>query len=310
MPPHAAGAVLVTYMAQRFRYQSPDGWTERIASGVVTVNGEVTVPDRVLAEGDRIAYSVVLHEPPVDTGITLLHEEPGFAVAVKPGQLPSHGDGTFVTHTFIYAIGRMLDSGGGKARLVHRLDRETSGIMVVARTKPAHASLMKQFAAGTVGKEYMAVARGRVERDRFEVAGWLGRAAGSIISIRRGMVPAGSFDARESRTEFEVVRRLDDATVVRCVPKTGRTNQIRVHLESVGHPIVGDKMYGKTDEEYLAFVRHVKAGGDVAYAGHAETPRQWLHASRLSFDHPETGARLVFEAAPPADMADWIAARS
>lgn len=298
------------YMAQRFRYQSPEGWTERIASGAVTVNGDHAIPDRILAEGDRIAYSVVLHEPPVDADITMLHEEPGFAVAVKPGQLPSHGDGTFITHTFIYKIGRLLDPAGGKARLVHRLDRETSGIMVVARTKPAHASLMKQFAAGSVEKEYIAVVKGVVERDRFEVAGWLGRDPRSIISIRRAMVPPGAFDARESLTGFMVERRLRDATVVRCIPKTGRTNQIRVHLESVGHPIIGDKMYGKTDEEYLAFVRHVKAGGAVSYEGHAETPRQLLHASRLSFDHPETGARLSFEAPLPDDMPQWIEARS
>ncbi len=297
-------------MAQRFRYQSPDGWTDRIASGDVTVNGERTAPDRVLVEGDRIAYSVVLHEPAVDARIEVLHEEPGFAVAVKPGQLPSHADGTFVTHTFIYEMGRRLDPAGGKARLVHRLDRETSGIMVVARTKPAHAALMAQFAAGTVDKGYVAVVKGVVVADRFEVSGHLGRAVGSIISIRRGMVPAGSHDAKPSSTEFIVERRLADATVVRCVPKTGRTNQLRVHLESVGHPIVGDKMYGRTDDEYLAFIRHVKAGGDVAYAGHAETPRQWLHAARLAFDHPETGRRLTFEAPLPADMADWIAGRS
>lgn len=254
---------------------------------------------------------MVLHEPPVDTDIAILHEEPGFAVAVKPGQLPSHGDGTFVTHTFVYEMSRRLDGPGipGHVRLVHRLDRETSGIMVVARTKPVHASLMRQFAAGTVEKEYVAVVKGLVERDRFEVGGWLGRDPRSVISIRRAMVPAGALDAKESRTEFVVARRLRDATVVRCIPKTGRTNQIRVHLESIGHPIIGDKMYGRTDKEYLAFVRHVKAGGDVSYAGFAETPRQLLHASRLSFDHPETGARLSFEAPPPEDMRRWIDGR-
>jgi len=99
---------------------------------------------------------------------------------------------------------------------------------------------------------------------------------------------------------------LTDATLVRCLPRTGRTNQIRVHLAHIGHPVVGDKLYGKTDEEFLAFVRHVRAGGDPGFPGRAETPRHLLHASRLAFDHPETGRRSIFEAPMPDDMREYI----
>lgn len=102
------------------------------------------------------------------------------------------------------------------------------------------------------------------------------------------------------------MRDLGGATLLRCIPRTGRTNQIRVHLDSIGHPVVGDKLYGKTDEEFLEFIRHVKAGGDPGYAGHAEVPRHFLHAAKLSFDHPVTGSRVTFEAPMPADMRDWI----
>lgn len=276
------------------------------------MNGAAADPGLVLRPRDLVAYEVVLREPPVDDRIGVLHEEDTFVVAVKTGQLPSHADGTFVTHTFIYLLTERLRAGGwtGLVRLAHRLDRETSGLMVVAKEKAAHRHLMRQFTAGTVEKEYLAVVRGTVEAERFEVAGLLGRDRASRIAIRQALLSAGSATGRDSLTRFERVRALSGATLLRVIPKTGRTNQIRVHLASLGHPVVGDKLYGKTDEEFLDFVRHVKAGGDPAYTGHAETPRHLLHASRLAFDHPVTGARVVFEAPVPTDMQDYIEAHA
>ncbi len=272
----------------------------------MTVNDEPGRPGLKLRHGDLVAYAVELKEPPVDTRIIVLHDEPAFAVAIKPGQLPSHADGNFIKHTFIHLIQGMLKKGPGDARLVHRLDRETSGLMIVSRDKEAHANLMRQFAAGTVEKTYTAVVTGRIGQERFEVSGPLGRDPASAISVRHALVPADTPGAKDSRTEFVVEQVLKDATVVRCIPHTGRTNQIRVHLTSIGHPIVGDKLYGKTDEEFLAFVRHVRAGGDPGYAGHAETTRQLLHASTLSFDHPKTGERVTFTAELPFDIRDYI----
>jgi 23S rRNA pseudouridine1911/1915/1917 synthase len=178
--------------------------------------------------------------------------------------------------------------------------------MVVAKEKTAHANLMRQFEAGTVKKEYLAVVKGRVEQEKFEVSGFLGRDPNSRISVRHALVPAGTGHARDSLTRFERVRELDGATLLRCLPETGRTNQIRVHLASVGHPVVGDKLYGRTDEEFLEFIRYVKAGGDPAYPGHAEVPRHLLHAFRLSFDHPVTGERVTFQAEMPGDMRGYI----
>ena len=97
---------------------------------------------------------------------------------------------------------------------------------------------------------------------------------------------------------------------MKCAPKTGRTNQISVHLDSIGHPIIGDKLYGRTDEEFLEFIRHVKAGGDPSFPGHLEVPRHLLHASRLSFTHPESGKLLTFEAEMPVDMRNFIQERT
>jgi RluA family pseudouridine synthase len=308
VPLRHTGSTLLDYLALRFRYKSREDWEERIASGVVTVNGVSVPPGKVLAHGDRVAYRVVLDEPVVDTNIRILHEERSFLVAHKPGQLPSHADGRFIKNTFVYLLARMLKSRGldGDIRLVHRLDRETSGLMVVSRTGVAHASLMRQFAAGSVEKEYLAVAKGRIDRELFEVAGWVGRDPASTVSIRQGLVPAETRGAKHSLTKFSVVRLMADSTLLKCVPRTGRTNQIRVHLASIGHPVVGDKLYGKTDEEFLAFVGHVKAGGEASFAGHAETPRHLLHASGLGFNHPETGQRVDFTSAMPDDMKEYV----
>jgi len=308
VPLKQAGSSLVDYLAFRFPYKLREEWERMILDGKIAVNGEPGRPDRVLRQGDMVAYEVVLKEPPVDATISVIHDELTFVVAAKSGQLPSHADGNFVTHTFIHILTERLRAGGwtGLVRLVHRLDRETSGVMVVAKDGVAHANLMRQFQDGTIGKEYLAIAKGRSDQERFEVGGPIGRAPASQISVRQALVPAGTRGARDSLTRFERVRELRDATLLRCIPATGRTNQIRVHLESAGHPVVGDKLYGKTDEEFLAFIRHVKAGGDPVYAGRAEVPRHLLHASKLSFDHPVTGARLTFEAPMPEDMQSYV----
>ena len=312
VPARWAGRALADYLAERFRYKPREEWAALIRDGKIAVNGAPGTPGQPLRQRDLVAYEVILREPPVDADIRLVHDEPAFVVAVKTGQLPSHADGTFVTHTFIHLLTEKLRAGGwtGLVRLAHRLDRETSGLMVVAKDKPAHRHLMRQFVAGTVEKEYLAVVRGRVEAERFEVGGFLGRDRGSRITIRQRVYEAGDARGREALTLFQRERLLDGATLLRCVPKTGRTNQIRVHLASVGHPVVGDKLYGKTDEEFLEFVRHVKAGGDPAYAGHAETPRHLLHAAKLAFDHPVTGARVSFEAPVPADMQAYLDAHA
>jgi 23S rRNA pseudouridine1911/1915/1917 synthase len=312
VPFNSAGKSLLDYLSHRFRYQARESWAGLIREGKVTVNGKKAEPALRLQKGDRVAYSVILQEPPVDRKILILHEEESFLVAFKPGQLPSHADGNFIRNTFIYLITQMLRNKGwkGDIRLVHRLDRETSGLMVVAKNRSAHSDLVRQFEQGLVKKEYMAVAKGRIQEETFEVNRAIGRDPESQISIRQKAVPPGTPFSKPSLTLFEKLKVLKDATLLKCIPKTGRTNQIRVHLDSIGHPILGDKLYGRTDGEYLEFIRHVKAGGDPAFPGHSEVPRHLLHASKLAFAHPETGTLLEFEAPLPPDMKGYIQTNS
>jgi 23S rRNA pseudouridine1911/1915/1917 synthase len=278
-----------------------------IGIGKVTVNGAKVKSDHLLKKDDTVTYSDVLREPPVDANLEVLHEEESFLVADKPGNLPSHSVGRYIRNTFIYLLRqRMADRGfQGTVHLAHRLDRETSGLIVVAKTAGAHRALLRQFETGTVKKEYIAVARGIIRRDSLEVKGFLAPDRDSCISIRKKVFTGEAAGSKYSGTAFDVMERLASSTVVRCRPVTGRTNQIRVHLEHAGHPLVGDKLYGRTDEEFLAFARNVRAG-DYDPLPWLESPRHLLHASRLVLNHPISGDLLAFDAPLPEDMRSFI----
>jgi 23S rRNA pseudouridine1911/1915/1917 synthase len=278
-----------------------------IGLGKVTVNGKTTEAEHLLKKDDIVSYSDVLREPPVDSNIQVLHEEETFLVASKPGNLPSHSVGKYIRNTFIFLLRQRMAGKGfqGTIHLAHRLDRETSGIIVAAKTAIAHRSLLRQFEAGTVKKEYIAVARGIINHDSFEVKGFLVPDRDSCISIRKKVVFDDAAGSKYSDTAFDVMERLASSTMVRCRPVTGRTNQIRVHLKHAGHPLVGDKLYGRTDDEFLAFVRNVRAG-NYDLLPWLEAPRHLLHASRLVINHPISGEVLAFDAPLPEDMRSFI----
>jgi 23S rRNA pseudouridine1911/1915/1917 synthase len=302
-----AGLRLIDFLCSRFKYHTREQWNDIILRGKVSVNGAGSIPEYVLKKNDSVSYTVVLREPPVDTGIKILHEEDTFLVAYKPGNLPSHADGNFIKNTFIYILRqRMIEHGyTGPVKLVHRLDRETSGVMVIGKTDDAHRNLVRQFEDGAVKKEYLAVARGIITEDAFQVSGAIAPDEESTISIRKKVVPEGTSGSRSASTRFEVIERLHDATLVRCLPATGRTNQIRVHLAHVGHPLIGDKLYGRTDEQFLEFVRRAREG-NFDILPWMEAPRHLLHAAKLSFNHPITGTYISFEYPVPDDMRSYI----
>jgi RluA family pseudouridine synthase len=306
--PAQSGQNLLDYLVKRFQYQDRAAWKLIIERGKVTVNGVIVSPQQILKSKDLVAYSVVLNEPPVDKNIEILHDEETFLIANKPGSLPSHADGNFIKNTFIYILTERFKNKGfeGKLNLVHRLDRETSGLMIVSKSRAAHQKLTLQFENGTIAKEYLAIARGVVTDDFFEVAGSIGKDPQSQISVRQKVVDPGTIDSKISLTRFEKIKSYKTATLLRCIPKTGRTNQIRVHLDSIGHSLIGDKLYGRTDDEFLEFIRHVKTGGDPSWPGHLETSRHMLHAARIIFQHPETGKMVTFEAPPPEDFNEYL----
>jgi 23S rRNA pseudouridine1911/1915/1917 synthase len=310
VPPAGAGLRLVDWLERRFRYLDRDGWQREIAAGRVQLDGRAAEPGRLLRTGDLVAYRPPHEEPRADTAIEILHDDADIAVVFKPAHLVAHADGAFVRNTFFRVLERHYRERGERPRLqlAHRLDRETSGLLVVAKNPAASRALQRQFEAGTVHKEYLAVVHGVVGPDQLDLDGAIGRDAQSAVSIRRAVVARDAAGARPARTLVRVERRFAAHTLVRALPETGRTHQIRVHLAHAGHPVVGDKLYGRTDDEYLEYVRFVKAGGDPAWDGRLPSGRQLLHAGVLAFAHPTSGAALRLAAPQPPDMAAFVAA--
>jgi RluA family pseudouridine synthase len=298
---------LIDFLSTRFKYHKPDEWERLILDMEVLVNNANSSPDYILLNKDIVTYSVILREPPVNTDIRIIHNEDSFLVAHKPGNLPVHSYGRYIKNTFIHLLRDMMLKENYKGYLnpVHRLDRDTSGLIIVAKTKEAGSKLNKQFREGSVKKEYIAVVRGLIQAGTLELEGWIGNDSDSIVSIKQRVVPEGAPGAKRSFTRFETISYAGDYTIVRCLPETGRTNQIRVHLAHLNHSLAGDKLYGRSDEEFLEYYRAAEAG-QFDPLPWMDAPRHMLHACAVSFSHPVTGELVSFDCQMPEDMNDFI----
>lgn len=260
-------------------------------------SGAVRVDDRPVRRGAdrldegsrlRIDTASLAADPGLeaDPGVELsiVYEDDDVIVVDKPADLVVHpGAGapipTLVAGLLAHdpAIAHIGDPE--RPGIVHRLDKGTSGLLVVARSAGAYDDLVAQLAARTVGREYLAIVEGHLVNDRGVVEAPIGR------SRRRPTLQAVTADGRPARTRYAVERRTDEpiaASVVQCRLDTGRTHQIRVHLAAIGHPVVGDDRYGAEHRGLIA--------------------RPALHARRLSFEHPSTGETMSFESPVPADL--------
>lgn len=259
--------------------------------GRVLLNGERAQPADQVAEGDLVEYElpapVRLEPGPEAIPLRVRYDDRDLVVVEKPAGMvvhpsPGHGAGTLV-HALL-GLGGEWSAVGGRLRpgIVHRLDRGTSGLILAARTDAAHRSLAAQLADRTLNRTYLAIARGGVPGDRWVAEGPIGRDPRN--RLRMAVVEGG----RPARTRFEVLERRGGHTLLRCDLDTGRTHQIRVHLAAMGHPVAGDGLYARPRP--------------------GDPPRPMLHAWRLRFRHPRTGAEMSFEAPPPADFeAFWEA---
>ncbi len=301
-----AGLSLLKFLSTRFKYHTESEWRRLISEGKVRVNDAIARPDDVLSNGDSVSYAVVLKEPPVNSNIRIVHDDEFFVVASKPPNLPSHADGNFITHTFIYILNQMICAKNARPyKLINRLDRETSGLIIASNNVSAHKNLARQLEAGQVHKEYIAVVRGEIRENTFTVDGPIVSDTQSKISIRRKVGMKGMDGVRTAVTSFEVIERLEGYTVLRCIPKSGKTAQIRVHLAHAGYPLAGDKLYGQSDEEFLEYVSRVRAGNYETLPW-MDAPRQMLHAFELSFAHPISGELLRYSDPLPEDIRAFI----
>ncbi len=286
-----------------------------IAAGQVRVAGSsVASASRKVAAGETVELSVPeAAEPdpqPEEIALAILHEDAHLIVVDKPAGLvvhpgPGNWSGTLVNALLHHCAGSLSGIGGVKRPgIVHRLDRDTSGVMVVAKTDAAHAGLAAQFAAhgrdGRLDRSYEALAWGVPARPRGAIEAALGRS--NSDRVKRAVVPEGRADARHAVTHYEVLARAPGpeplASLLRCRLETGRTHQIRVHLAHIGHPLIGDDVYG------AGFRSRVARLDEKAAILAAAFRRQALHARTLGFEHPATGASMRFDAPPPQDFTE------
>jgi 23S rRNA pseudouridine1911/1915/1917 synthase len=307
----AAGAAarLDRFLADAVPDVSRSRFKALIEGGCVTVAG-VVVRDAAAAVASGAAVVVELPEPvgaePVAQAIPLdiLYEDAALIVLDKPAGLvvhpaPGSPDGTLVNALLAYC-GDSLPGIGGERRpgIVHRLDKDTSGIMVVAKTELALARLSAAFAARDLDRAYVAVAWGVPNPAAGEIEGAIGRDPRD--RKRMAVVPRGG---KAALTRYVTERRWFGAvSLLECRLATGRTHQIRVHLAARGHPLVGDPVYLR---RVPAIARLLPSELRTRLL---DFPRQALHAARLGFNHPVTGAPMQFERPPPADMAGLIGA--
>lgn len=277
-----------------------------VKSGRVEVNQAASRASYRLREGDRIAISIPPAASPVvepeAVDFRVVHEDESLIVLDKPPGIvvhpaPGHSSGTLV-HGLLHHCTDLSGIGGVlRPGIVHRLDKDTSGLMVVAKNDDAHHYLAGEFKAGRVKKEYLALAHGRVKDDRGEVDLPIGRHP----KKRKEM----SVSLEKGRRALTLWKKLEEFqsgfSLLSVVIKTGRTHQIRVHLSYLGHPVVGDSVYGFG-------VNWWKTQGLAKKGLLRGAERQMLHARRLSFVHPDGGRAVDFEAPIPRDMAELLAA--
>jgi 23S rRNA pseudouridine1911/1915/1917 synthase len=299
------GRRLDVVIAERLPEFSRTLLKKAIGAGGVTVSGRVERPAYKLESGDVVCVIALVApaEGPTPEPIALdfVYEDDDIVVVNKPPGMvvhpaKGHWAGT-LTAALAHHFGDGLSKTGGPTRpgIVHRLDRDTSGVILIAKHDQSHERLAKQFQDRSTEKEYLAIIMGEPDRD----GDVIDEPIGPHPHIReKKAIRRGHPDSRDAVTTFEVIERFRRCVLLRAKPKTGRTHQIRVHMAHIGHPILCDKQYGGRTRITASELRGGVAGPDEP----ALLERQALHAHRLTINHPMTGERKTFEAPIPEDI--------
>jgi 23S rRNA pseudouridine1911/1915/1917 synthase len=289
-----AGRRLDLFVAQRVPELSRTRIQELIREWNVRVDGKIARASHRIAAGEMIEVEVLprpaLVAAPEDLPLELLLVDDDFVIVNKPAGMvvhagAGHARGTLV-NALLHRLGKLSGAGGAlRPGIVHRLDKETSGALVVARNDKAHEHLAEQFRARNVRKIYLALVHGKMPRDSGTITLPISRDA-----RRRTRMTARGSKGRHARTDWRVIARLDRCTLIEAALHTGRTHQIRAHFAAIGHPVVGDTLYGAP--------RGLRAGTRNLLL----LERNFLHAARLGFSHPSSGAWVEVRAPLPEDL--------
>lgn len=282
------GRRLDVYLATRFPTFSRAQVQRMVTLGQVKIVGRKLKRASTLYAGETLEITApglapVGPPPPMPP---VLYEDDRLLVVDKPTGMLAHPTGIIFAYALVGIVRQARPDHD--VDLAHRLDRETSGVSVLTKDMAANAQIKAAFKAKTTTKVYQAIVHGSPEWERTTVDAPIGAALSSEIRIRRGVNPAGS----AAKTVFTVLQRVGPLSLIEARPQTGRTHQIRVHLEHLGHPILGDKIYGQPDHTFL---HHLDHGPDAVVREATGFPRHALHAAELTVPHPDGGHR-TFEA--------------
>ncbi len=269
-----------------------------IEKGVLTVNNQTTKPNYRARTGDIIHLTIPEETRslvPEDLPVNILYSDSSLVVADKPPDMvvyPAAGNWTgTLMNAIAFRCGKLAAVGGPlRPGVVHRLDKDTSGVMVIALDDSAYYHLAEQFKERTITRKYKALVHGVMKNDKGEIALQIGRAQSD-----RKKMSTSSRKGKDAVTTWKVLERFHAATFVEAVLRTGRTHQIRVHFATVGHPVLGDRVYGR--RTFLESRRQ-----KIFF------PRQMLHADQLGFVHPATGQYMEFSSKLPDDIQNAILA--
>lgn len=296
MPPEMTGWRLDRALAATIPTLSRERLKALISAGSVTVGDRIIRDPATKVTGAcNVAVAVPnpkpAHNAAQEIPLTVLFEDEHLIVVDKPAGLVVHPacgnlDGTLVNALLHHCKGSLSGIGGvERPGIVHRIDKDTSGLLVAAKTDRAHAGLAAQFAKHSIDRRYKAIVTGRPRPAEGRIEGNLGRSSAN----RKKMAIVGPSQGKHAVTHYSTLTPLDGAALVECRLETGRTHQVRVHMASIGHPLLGDATYGRSRA-------HRELLEQLGFR------RQALHAARLGFTHPVTSQALSFESNMPADM--------
>ncbi len=277
------GRSLLAHLATRHEHSGEAVWRERIAEGRVLVDGASALAETRLARGQVIAWvRPPWEEPEVPLSFAVLHEDDAVLAVAKPSGLPTNPGGGFLEHTLLHLV-RRRDAG---ASPIHRLGRGTSGLVLFSRNQEAHRALCEALRGRELVKVYRALVEGHPSEDAFIIEAPIGPVPHATL----GTVHAANPEGKPALSHARVLERRAETSLVEVRIETGRPHQIRIHMAALGHPLVGDPLYGpgggpRPGTEALP--------GDLGYL---------LHAHRLGFAHPRTSLWLELECPPPPEL--------
>jgi RluA family pseudouridine synthase len=301
--PQEAGTAVLAFLTERFTYHTPTEWQAMIDACRLVRNGQPTRAASLLDAGDILEYLVPERpEPPVDTKFSVVYEDSHLLVINKPGNLPCHPAGRYFQNTLWSLLKKQRHLP--YLSFVNRLDRETSGLVLIATTPEAARRCRRQFDSGTVYKRYVALVEGDFPAGEIHARGYLANDPRSAVRKKWRFYPRDAqadlpSAAKTCSTIFRKVEGGKELSKVAAIPQTGRSHQLRASLCSLRYPVVGDKIYGVDETIFLRFISDTLTPSDRQ---RLRLPRQALHSAELHVRHPRTRQSLQFKAPLPRDM--------